>query len=46
MFIEELDSLLQSKDTPQDVVDYLNEHGVDGKTLMLMTSEHLKENCG
>ena len=40
--VEELGEFLLSKDIPQGVVD-IKMHGVNGETLLLMTSEHLKE---
>ena len=41
--VEELGEFLLSKDIPQGVVDNIKMHGVNGETLLLMTSEHLKE---
>ncbi len=41
--VKELGDFLLSKHIPQDVVDNINEHGVNGETLLIMTSEHLKE---
>lgn len=41
--MDELAEFLLSKQVPADVVECFKEHGINGKTFLLLTEDHLKE---